>query len=683
MADGANGVGHSSRYLDGRINSSRGDDDILKEAREAYDICTEHERLNRIEAMDDLRFVGIADQWPARVRSQREQEGRPVLTVNKLPSFIRQIVNDARQNKPAITVHPANDAAAPGTAEVMSGLIRNIETTSDADVAYDTALESAVTIGFGFFRINTRYADDDTFEQDLVIDAVPNPFSVYGDPFSMRHDSADWNTAFVVDMIPKKRFEYLYKGAAEVNWEAEQYYRGMFQPWLEDDQVRVAEYWKREQDERQILALSNGQVVDENEYALNKPMWDAMGVYVVGQPRVVPSHKVTQYLMTGCEVLRKVPWGGVYIPIVPVYGQVVVIGQDRRFRGLTRDAKDPMRMFNYWRTMATELVALAPKAPYIGPKGAFESDIAKWETANSEAHAFIEYDGEHGPTRQPFAGVPAGVLQESLNASDDLKAVTGLYDASLGAKSNETSGRAILLRQKEGDTSTFHFIDNLSRAIRHAGRILIDLIPRVYNTPRILRVMSPDHKSVGVPVNQPVQGDPGPDGLPIEHIFDLTEGKYDLTVEAGPSFTTKREEAANQMLELIRAFPQAAPVLGDLLAENLDWPGADKVAQRLALLLPAVLQPHGAQAPAGPPGAPGPPMVPAAMHQQALSQAQTAQNQAQSAQAQVQQLQLQIAQLQADKTIDQQKADTGDFRAQTERMKVQSDVSQPKIIGGA
>jgi hypothetical protein len=236
-------------------------------------------------------------------------------------------------------------------------------------------------------------------------------------------------------------------------------------------------------------------------------------------------------------------------------------------------------MYNYWRTASTELVALAPKTPFIGRRGAFDTDAAKWASANTQSHAFIEYDGPEAPQRQPYAGVPAGALQEALNASDDMKAIMGMYDASLGARSNETSGKAIMARQREGDVSTFHYIDNLSRAIRHAGRMRIDLIPKVYSAPRMVRILGPSGEAEMAAINQPLAGS-------LEKVFDLGVGRYDLTVSAGPSYTSRREEAASQMIELIRAYPPAAPLIGDLLAKNLDWPGADEVAKRLASLVP-------------------------------------------------------------------------------------------------
>ncbi|MEI9890938.1 MAG: portal protein [Caulobacteraceae bacterium] len=443
-------------------------DDLLKEAKEAFELCVAREAENRAEALDDIRFARLGEQWPAEVRKRRELDGRPCLTINRLPAFIRQVVNDARQNRPAIKVHPADDAADPAVAQILNGLIRNIEYVSDADTAYDTALDCAVTSGLGYFRVNTRYAGDDGFDQDIVIQRVANPFSIFGDPNSTAADSSDWSLAFVVDSMDRERFKARYKGADAVDWDALGY-SGLAAPWRDDDRLMAAEYWTRRPVKRLILALSNGETVGEDVWRANKAMFDAAGVSVIGRPREAVSFEVRQHLLTGAEVIETVDWAGKYIPIVPVYGDEVNIEGRRCLRSLVRDAKDPQRMFNYWRTTSTELVALAPRAPFIGPKGAFKTDADKWATANTENHAYIEFDGQSPPMRQEFGGVPAGALQEAINASEDIKSILGLYDASLGAPSNETSGRAILARQREGDVSTFHFVDNLSRAIRHAG----------------------------------------------------------------------------------------------------------------------------------------------------------------------------------------------------------------------
>jgi len=390
-------------------------------------------------------------------------------------------------------------------------------------------------------------------------------------------------------------------------------------------------------------------VVEEADYKANKPAFDVIGVQVQGS-RDVESHRVRQYVMSGAEVLETVDWAGKYIPIIPVYGAEISFKGKRHFRSLIRGAKDAQRMFNYWRTTSTELVALAPKAPFIGRKGAFETDAAKWATANVQSHAFIEFDGPEPPMRQPFSGVPAGALQEALNASDDIKSVIGMFDASLGARSNETSGKAIIARQMEADNATFHFIDNLSRAIRHAGRVLIDLIPQVYSVPRVIRVLGEDGESEMKAVNQPVQveeADPLTDEVrEITRIYDLTAGRYDLTVSAGPSFASLRQEAANQMIELIRAYPDAAPVIGDLLVKNLDWPGADEIAERMEKAMAGrVMSEAEGQAPD-------------AQAQQAVQQYATA----------LREMQARYQALEDDKSLEARKLDIAAYEAETKRI---------------
>lgn len=620
-------------------------DSIVQEALEAFGVAESEESENRVAALDDLRFARLGGpwQWPDKIRRQREAEGRPCLTINRMPSFIRQVVNDARQNKPGIMVHPVEKGDVK-TAEVISGLIRNIESMSNADIAYDTGVDSAVTGGFGYWRINLDYSADDSFDKDLIIKAMPNPFAVYGDPYSQGADSSDWNTAFVIDNLPKAQFERRFKKAAPIDFSSSAW--SSASGWADQAKqtVRIAEYWKRTEVVREIVQythMGSGEVgvayVDEIE-RLSQQL---EGFEVIGTPRPVKSYRVKQYLMNAVELLDEVDWLGRYIPIVPVYGDEVNVEGRRHFRSLIRDARDPQQAFNFWRTMSTELVALAPKAPFIGRKGAFASD-PRWATANNATHPFLEYDGPEPPQRQPFNGVPAGDLQMAATASDDMKSVMGLYDASLGARSNETSGRAILARQREGDVSTFHFIDNLSRSIRHTGKILIDLIPKVYNRDRVIRVLGIDGKPQTVRVT-------APDGqsVPEQDIYNLSSGKYDLTVKAGPSYTTQREEAATVLTELVRANPQSAAILGDLIVENLDLPGSDKVAKRLqAMLPPEVRQAEAAENP----------------------EAVAAQQQIQQMQAALQQLAAKLQDAEQKKDIDARKVAVDEYRAETDRL---------------
>lgn len=649
--------------------SNRKDEDLIAEARKQYARCRDREQMNRDNWIDDVRFARLGEQWPEAIKQQRDREGRPCLTLNRLPAFIRQVTNDARQNTPSIKFHPVGDGADQEQAKLRDGLARNIEYTSDADVAYDKSLEDAVTGGFGYFRVSTDYASDDVFDQDIRIDPIYNPLTVYGDYQSFAADSADWNVCFVTEMWDRDTFKKKWPKAEMVDFEADSHDGA---DWFTEDEIRVAEWWKREEVEATLVLLSNGISMLEDDYLKpdKKDFFDINGVTVV-DTRQTRTMKVTQRIMTGCEILETNDWPGKYIPIVPVYGDEVVVDGERHFLSLVRFAKDPQMMFNFWRTASTELVALAPKAPFVGAVGQFNTDAQKWQTANTQSHAHIEYDPVDlngnlapPPQRQPFAGPPAGALQEAMNASDDMKSIMGLFDASLGAQSNETSGRAILARQREGDVSTFNFTDNLSRAIRHCGRILNDLIPKVYSGPRMLRIIQEDGSSASVAVNgmeppMPEQGQQDPAAQAelqaVLRSFDLTAGKYDVTCEVGPSYNTKREEAANQMIEFIRANPASAPIIGDLLAKNLDWPGADQIADRLRKMLPPQLQ---GQDPA----------------------AQQAQQQVQQLQQALQAAQQQLQSVQTDKQIDFQKNEIDAYNAETNRLKVTAPAMGPAEI---
>jgi hypothetical protein len=637
----------------------------LSEARAEFQRCQDAEKDNRVTALDDIRFALLEEQWPEDVLRARQMAQRPSLTINKLPAFMRQVVNDARQNKPAVEVHPADSAADPVTASIYAGTIRNIESVSNADAAYDTGSSQAVAGGFGYWRIVVDYAYDDAFDLDILIKRISNQFSVYGDPNSTEVDSSDWDVCFVTDRIPKKTYEKKYKGKATVDWDSGEW-STLGSDWLADDTVLIAEWWRRTEIEREVAKLDDGRIYAVSELRENEDLARALqggAINIVGT-RTIRSKKVTQTLISGADVLEEEKeFPCCYIPVVPVYGDEIIVEGKRYFRGLVHSAKDAQRSFNYWRSTATELVALAPRVPFIGPKGAFSIDDGL-NTVNTENHAYLEYDGPQAPMRQPLdTGAAAGALQEALNASDDMKAIIGLYDASLGARSNETSGKAIMARQREGDVSTYHFVDNLTRAIRHTGRILVDMIPRVYTGERILRIMGEDGKPQNVKVNaeypatdeagQPVQEEVT-DGMgnkvlqAVMAMHDLSVGKYDVVVKSGPSFTSRREEAAMQMTEMMRSFPAAAPIIGPELAKNLDWPGADAIADKLEKMAGG-----------------GEPAIPPELQQQ-IEQGQQL---IQQLQAENEQLKAEKVNQQAQTAIDAQKIDVDRQKVLVERQK--------------
>lgn len=587
-------------------------DDVLKDALERFKQSQDGSSFNREDAVRDIAFARMGDQWDPIYKKQRDAEGRPCLTINRLGPLVRQVVNNSRQNKPSIVISPGDGDGDYDTAKIIGGLIRAIERNSNASLAYDTAVDHSATGGFGFFRICTDYVHEESFDQEARIERISNPFSVHWDTNTTAFDASDWEYAFVSDLLTPAEFKRAYgKKAKATSFEG-----GTGEDmadWMDGEKIRVAEYWLREERKRTIIQLSDGRVVREDFMAEAMPITPELtvtmaeflsmqGVTVAGE-REATYHEVTRRMMSGADVLSEESWLGSMIPICPVWGEEVLFEGRRHFRSLIRDARDPQKMFNFWRTASTELVALAPRAPWLVPIGGIPpGEEEKWRTANTRSHAYLTYDPSMGPKpeRQAFAGVPAGALQEALNASDDIKSSTGIYDAALGARSNETSGRAIRARQSQTDTGTFHIIDNLSRAIQYAGRCLVEIIPRVYGQRQVVQILGADDKQEVVRLGK--RDAPQADGE--ERLYDLSTGRYSVTVKTGPSYATQREEAADAIMQLIQSAPQAALVLGDLLVKNMDWPQADEAAERIQMLQHIELQKMMPPQPQGMPGGP-------------------------------------------------------------------------------
>jgi hypothetical protein len=624
------------------------DRDILSDAIERFRLADEGSAFNRDAAEDDIKFARLGEQWSEEMLKQRRAEGRPALTINRLPAFIRQVVNDARQNKPGIAVKPVDNVGDEDTAEVIGGLIRSVERHSRASVAYDTAIEHAVTCGVGYFTIDIDYAHPDSFDLEAFIRRVPNPLMVHADPNSTEFDSSDWEYGFLSDMLTEDEFKSRYPDAEPVDFVGDD--RDAAMAWTDGDKVRIAQYWLRERVKRKLvqgrffdpLDGTPGPVIAIRESDLDgyidklseEAGSDMRSLFSVIREREVDAWKVKRRTMSGTQILDEDDWPGQTIPICPVYGEEVIVEGRRHLRSMIRDAKDPQRMFNFWRSATTELVALAPRAPWVMPSGALPQkgeELAKWATANTRSHAYLTFDGNQPPRREAFAGVPAGAIQEALSAADDIKAITGIYDPSLGARSNETSGRAIIARQRESDVSNFHFQDNLNRAIEGAGRILVEIIPSVYGPRETVRILGEDQAEKVVDLVSAGTGSvtqPGVDGEP--RLYDLNAGHYDVVVRAGPSYQTQREEQREVMTNIVQARPDLLTIIGDQLFEAMDFPGADKIAERLRLMLPPqIAQAEGiappqqmqpGMAPAGPPqqpmgmpmqgGGPASPMTP-------------------------------------------------------------------------
>jgi len=564
----------------------RGDTKFLAQARKRWELASEEESDNRKKALDDLKFRA-GDQWDGSIKSDRDSDNRPCLTINQLPQFIRQVTNEQRQNRAAVNVSPTGEGATKETAEVFQGMIRHIEYDSDADIAYDTAGQSAVTSGIGYFRFITEYADDQSFDQDIKFKRIRNPFTIYMDPASQEPDASDANWCFIAVDYTEEDYkrEFPKSKLAQTNdWES---IGDQMPGWASKEGCRVVEYFYKDYVNKTLLLLTDG----SKGYLEDLPEDHRPPEDRIKAKRTVPVPQVKWCKMNGIEVLDETDWLGKWIPVVPVLGDELDVNGKRILEGIVRHAKDPARMYNYWVSAETEMIALAPKAPFIGVAGQFEGYEEKWTSANRKNLAYLEYNPKTvagnlapPPQRNQYESPIQAINHARMASRDDLKATTGIYASGLGEQGNEQTGRAILARQHQGQISNFHYIDNMTRAIRHAGRILVDLIPKIYDTERIVRIVAPDGGQKMVKVNGPT-GEIDPK-TKVERIYALGVGKYDVVVEAGPSYHTKREEALASMLQLSQNYPKLMEVAGDIVVGNMDWEGALEISERLKKTLP-------------------------------------------------------------------------------------------------
>jgi hypothetical protein len=581
----------------------KSDSDILTVARARLDMAMSALSDSREDENDDLKFyAGSPDnhwQWPADVLATRGAvqgqtiNARPCLTINKLPQHVRQVTNDQRQNRPGAKVIPVDDNADLEVADIFNGMIRHIEYISDADVAYDTACENQVAYGEGYIRLLTEYCEDNTFDQDIKIGRIRNSFSVYMDPTIQDPTGADAKYCFVTQDLTKEEFERMYPDAAPITTlQSLGVGDQSISNWLNEDTIRIADYYYIDYD-RATLNLYPG-----NATAFVGTPEDKQLKAFYGNPiksRESDRPKVRYCKINGYEILEQREWAGKWIPVIRIVGNEFEVDGRLYVSGLVRNAKDAQRMYNYWASQEAEMLALAPKAPFIGYGGQFEGYEDKWKTANTNNWPYLEVnpdvtDGQGNVMPLPQRAQPpmasSGLLQAKAGAAEDIKSTTGQYNASLGMTSNERSGKAILARQKEGDVGTYHYGDNLARGVRHVARQLVDLIPKIYDTQRIARIIGEDGETKMVKINpdqeQPVNKIVNQEGIVIEKIYNPGVGKYDVVATTGPGYATKRQEALEAMAQLLQGNPQLWAVAGDLFVKNMDWPGAQEMSKRFA-----------------------------------------------------------------------------------------------------
>jgi len=596
--------GETPPNLDGEFGK------FFETARRRFKLASEAEQHIRQEALEDLRFYA-GEQWPDQIKADRNLTNRPCLTINRLPQFGAQIINEQRQSRPSIQVNPVGDGADVETAEIIQGMMRHIEVNSNAEVAYDTAFEHAVIHGFGYFRLITEYSGDDTFDQDIRIEEIDDPFSVYYDPTCLKPDSSDATYCFIVTDIPLDAYQQDFPNSQVASLSDFRSIGDNERDWFTQDGVRVAEYYHIERTEKTLLRLTDGRSILEDKLQPEDQIQLRDGKPVSRQVQV---KQVVWTKMNAREKLEERVVPGKSIPVIPVLGSKLIVNGRKKLIGIVRYAKDAQRMYNYARSGVVEQIALASKAPWIMAEGQDENHEQEWRYANLKNYSVLKYKPKAlgneliGPPIRNTFEPPIMALTRSLEQSDmDLKATTGIYDPSLGERGPQQSGVAINALQRQGEKANAHLLDNMTRAVRRCGVVALEMIPQVYDVARVVRIVNPDQTHRLVTINEAFLEQSA------MKIYDVTTGRYDITISTGPSYHSRRQEFVQSVLSLVQAAPQTMAFVMDLLVRNMDWPGAAEIADRLKKMLPPQLQEQEQQGEGAPP--PIPPQVQAQIQQ--------------------------------------------------------------------
>ena len=579
-------------YNDDAENDFMDDDEdheLLEQAKEHYKIAFDAIQDYQQKANTTLKFID-GDQWDNQLKMNRENAGLPSLTANMLKSFLRQITNEVRQNAPSIQIDPKDDQASEDTAEVLDGLIRTIQNESDASVAYDTAAYYAAAVGLGYFRIVSEYEDVESFDQKLVVKAIDDPRTVLLDPSHRDTAGCDANYGFVITTLSKEDYLRTYRKSKLAASVAVNGWTMGTNDWITEHEVLIAEYYYKDWSEKtlyQILDVQTGQITSTFE---PDPKLIKAKLIRILKDRKVQVPVVKWCKLNDIEILEETEWPGQFIPLIPVKGDEMWVDGKRSLKGACQDAVDSQRAFNYFFSLQAELVQLAPKTPFIGEIRQFANFERLWRDANVAPNAYLPYNAISlegtplPPPQRQSVEVPiqaAGALCQQ--AHDNLKNIFGIFNDQMGDQSNAESGKAILARQQQSHTTNYHFYDNLIRAITHAGRIMVEAIPVFYDTERLVHITDVS----GEKQPQMINGfDPR-----TNKFHDLTKGKFDVTIQTGASYATRRQEAVESMMALGAAYPNALPIMSDIMVRNMDWPGAKEIAARLhAAVPPAILQ---------------------------------------------------------------------------------------------
>ena len=572
--------------------NSEEQNEIVKEALERFETASDGWSDIYEQSVADVSFIDDDEgQWEDSVRESRHN--RPCLTFDKLSASVDRVVGGQMAQMPSVKVRAAEEGDE-DIAEVYQGLIRQIDQRGIQ--AFKTAFKFAVKSGWGCLLVDHDYIDDVSLDQDIILREIKNPFSVLLDPIIQAQHVQEARFGFMFEDMERQEFSRLYPDAESYPGESDFTTTGNMDSWVSEDFVRVADYFRITLEEKTLVQLSDGRVLDLEEVQPVRDELNLQGI-TLGKTRKVQKRKLERFKISGMEILEEVECVGRFIPLVPMFGKTSNINGKYITRGIVRKAKDAQRLYNYSRSVAVEVTALTPKQPYFVTPAMIKGHESKWKNMMVSNDPVLQFNFDQGqkPYRESPAQGSPGLLQDAQFAAEDIKATTGIFDANIGQQGQETSGVAIGRRQFQGEMSNFEYQDQLIDSMELAGRIMIDMIPAVYDTERSIRIIGEDEREETVQVNKTLMD--AQTGTFVK-TMDLNVGNYDIKIASGPSFTTRKQETAEQLSSMIAQNPAMSQLVGDILFQNLDLVGGDEAIKRLrsAGVIAGIIEPNQEEA---------------------------------------------------------------------------------------
>ncbi len=552
-------------------------EDVLKLLTEAQDA----DQDNREAALEAQWFIEKQDgQWEPEWWDANS--GKPRYTFDMTSPIVDQIAGEIEQADFDIKVRPAGGDSSKETAQILDGLIRNIENISNASAIYSHAGRNMVATGIDGWRVVQEYCDGMSYDQDLMIKPIYN-FSerVWFDVGSQTRDRSDSKYCFVLQAIPSDEYKERFPKGSGQSVSSGRTKTGYYQKaaTIVCGQIYYVKYEKTE-----IAMLSDGKIIeltDDTKAVLDELADNGI---TVSQSRPRKKPVVYSRLFDGSGWLtdeQRTVFS--YIPVIPTYGNFKVIEDKTVYRGVVQKLMDPQRVMNYSLSREIEEGALAPRAKYwMTPKqAAGHEEKLRTMNVNSDPVQFYNPDptvaGGAPPQQSGGAQINPGLRTVSESMRQIMGQTAGMFAANMGDNPGLQSGVAIKSLQQKGDNGTIKYFKAMEIAISQTARVMVDAMPRVYDTTQQKRILNADGSFEMQTLNQTVID--GQTGKPVV-INDLSKGKYDVTCSAGPSFQSRSQEAVQTILEMAAFDPSVIQSGADILFNNLDSPGMDLIAQR-------------------------------------------------------------------------------------------------------